>query len=315
MALSSSELQDQARSDNPSQIFTNNSLGGLIYKACATNQSITIPQYTTLNEFFDLFGADSIGKKQARDLTLKYFCLGLNGSEAIGKTASGLQRMRVNGHQPIDQRLFAMCPLIARPLDNDLDAVQRAKYRCRVVGTYNGIAYAVYYVGLGDFSDYNPHEVEIEVDVTTGQRVPVQDPYIHLKDNLMNVKPLDYTANGTVPTAKRFINGTSIIDCSLDASDLAEIANACKIVFGDPSVAAINEFCVLWGMDVERRGDIAQGGQIVYQEALSLIPAHFLSQRDGRSADANSALTLRFDHGNSDPLLLATNSTTSSTGN
>jgi len=316
MALSSAELQDQARSDNPSQIFTNNSLGGLIYKACATNRSINIPQYCTLNEYLGIFGEQSIGRKQARDLELKFFALGLRGSEYAGKLANGLTKMRVNGHQPTDMRLFTMCPLIARPLDNDLDAQTRAKYRGRVVFTStSGVAYAVYYVKLADLSDYDPYEVLVEVDVTTGNKQVIENPYIHRKDDLMNTEPLNITNNGTVPTSRRFINGTSIIDCSLTASDLAEITNACKIVFNDPTAASLNEYMILWGQDTPQRGNIAGGVQIGYTEALTMVPAHFLSQKDGRSADANQSLTLRFDHGNSDPLLLASDNTTSSTGN
>lgn len=315
MALSSAELQDQARSDNPTQIFTNNSLGGLLYKCCATNQTINIPQYTTLNEYFGLWAAESLGRKNARDFELKYFCLGLRGSNCYGQYPNGLSRMRVNGHQPIDQNLFTLCPLLVRPLDNDIDEQTRAKYRLRVVAQYGGIAYAVYYAKLINFDSYNPKEVEVEVDEQTGNSQVIQDPYIHLKDDLMNVEPLDYTSNGTVPVARRYINGSAILDCSLNATDLAEITNACKIVLGDPSLASINELMIAWGIDTEQSGNISGGASIRYDEALSFIPAHFLSEKDGRSAGGNTGLALRFDHGNSDPMLLAADATTSSTGN
>lgn len=315
MALSSAELQDQARSDNPTQIFTNTSLGGLIYKCCATNQPITLPQYTTLNEYFNKWGDESIGKKNGRDFELKYFSLGIRGSNCYGMDGNGLSRMRVNGHQPTDMNLFTMIPLIARPLDNDLDSTTRAKFRARTEEEFDGIAYAIYYVKLIKFDNYNPKEVLVEVDEDTGNSQVIQDPYVHLKDKLMNPEPLDYTSNGTVPVARRYINGSAILDCSLDATDLAEIVNACKIKFGDSSIASINEIMISWGIDTEQSGNIGGGAQIRYTEALSLVPCHFLSEKDGRNAAANSSITLRFDHGNSDPLLLATDSTTSSTGN
>lgn len=315
MALSSAELQDQARSDNPTQIFTNNSFGGLLYKCCATNQPITVPQYTTLNEYLNLWPTESLGKKASRDFELKYFCLGLRGSNCYGQYPNGLSRMRVNGHQPIDQNLFTMCPLLARPIDNDLDEQRRNKYRLRVVEEYGGIAYAIYYAKLVNFDSYNPKEVMVEVDEQTGNSQVIEDPYVHKKDDLMSVEPLDYTSNGTVPVAKRYINGSAILDCSLDATDLAEIANACKIVLGDPSLASINELMICWGIDTTQSGSISGGASIRYKEALSMVPAHFLSEKDGRSAAGNTSLTLRFDHGNSDPMLLASDSTTSSTGN
>jgi len=314
MALSSAEIQDQARSDNPTQIFTNNSLGGLLYKCMATKQPFTVPQYSTLNEYLQLWGDESLGQKNSRDFELKYVTYGLRGSNCYGLQPNGLSAMRVNGHQPIDQRLFVLCPLIARPLDNDLDEQTREKYRGRTVGTYNNQAYAVYWVKVASFEDYNPHELLVEVDEDSGNSQVIENPYVHKKDDLMNPEPPNYTSNGTVPVAKRYVMGSAIIDCSLDATELAEIVNACKIVFGDPSVASINEVSVMWGIDTKVGGDITGGAQIRYNEALSMIPAHFLSEKDGRSAGGNSAITLRFDHGNSDPLLLATDSTTSSTG-
>lgn len=315
MAVSSTELQDEARSDNPSQVFTNTSLGGLIYKACATNQSITIPQYTTLNEYFNLFGDLSLGKKNARDFELKYFTLGIRGSNTTGQNALGVDVRRVNAHQPYDANLFTMVPLCARPVSNDLDATTMAKYRLRVIETHNGIDYAIYYAMLINFDNYNPNEILITRDPDTGNES--SDPYIHQKKDLFNAQPVSYGSNGTVTTSNQYLNGSAILDCSLDANALAELVNAVKITLGDPSLASINEVAILWGIDSQQTGSVGSGSgasTIRYWESLSTVIAHFLSEQDGRNANNNSYLELKFDHGNSDPLLVYTDTTTSSTG-
>ena len=109
------------------------------------------------------------------------------------------------------------------------------------------------------------------------------------------------------------VNGSAILDCSLDAEMLAEIVNAVKIVKGDPSLASINEVGICWGIDSEQSGSIGNA-TMRYTEALSVNIAHFLSEQDARNANNNTYMELRFDHGNSDPLLTYTNTTSSSTG-
>jgi len=311
MALSNTELQDQSRSDNPAQVYANTSFGGLLYKCVATNRPITVPKYTTLNELMSLFGDESLGQKSARDFELKYFCLGIRGSNCTGTDGDGVSNMRVNAHQPIDQSLFTMIPLIARPLSNDLDDATRAKYRLRIVATYNGIQYAVYYVKLIDFTNYNPQELVVVRDPTNNNESP--DPLIHQKDDLFNPEPVIYGSDGTIQASNTYVNGSAILDCSLNANDLAEIVNAARIVKGDASKTAINEVGILWGIDTDQRGSIGDA-TISYKEALSLNIAHFLSERDGRNAQSNSVVTLRFDHGNSDPMLVAGAPASSTTG-
>ena len=315
MALSSAETQDQQRSDTPSRIYANTSFGGLIYKACATNQPITVPQYTTLNEYFDKFAEESLGRKNGRDFELKYFSLGIRGSNCYGTHPNGVSRMRVNGHQPIDQNLFTIIPICARPLSAPLDADTRDKYRMRVELMANGEMHEFFYAKLISFANYNPKEVTVTVDQETSNK-QVKD-LIHQKDDLMNPEPPAYTPNGTVPVAKQYANGSAILDCSLSASDLAEIVNAMNLHpdFGDASMASISELMISWGIDTRKEGNIANGVKIRYMEALSMNAAHFVSERDGRSADGNSLVTLRFDHGNSDPMLLSSTPTTSTTGN
>ena len=112
MALSANDVQAQNRSEVPTQTVTNAAVGNLINKCCVTNQPLTLLQYSALNEFYDVLAADSIGLKNGRDFELKYFALGVRGSDCTGVDANGKTKLKVNQHQPSDANLFLPIPLI-----------------------------------------------------------------------------------------------------------------------------------------------------------------------------------------------------------
>jgi hypothetical protein len=315
MAISSAEVQDQNRSEVPTQTVTNTPYGNLIGKCCSTNQKINLPQYTTLNEVYNIMGEESIGVKNGRDFELKFFGIGIRGSACDGKDARGVTKLKVNQHQPIDGNLFTAVPFILRPIDNDLDNVNRAKYRLRTVETLSdGVTYAVYWLKLIDFANYNPSVNKITRDAAGNETAK---PYVPSKDNLFNPQPVDFTSENTVPISDTYMNSSAILDCSMSAQDLVELANACKVYFGDSSYASINEVGVAWGIDTQFDGQIAGGATIRYTEVLSAVFSHYITERDGRNAINNTKIQLAFDHGASEPMLLHTTATasTSSQGN
>ena len=302
MALSANDIQTQNRSEIPTQVITNTGFGSLIAKCCVTGQQFTLPQYTTLNEFHEVLATDSIGVKNGRDFYLKYFGLGVRGSDCIGVDANGKTRLKVNQHQPIDANLFIPIPLIARPIENDLDNVNRAKYRMRVVETIGTQTYVFYYLKLINFASYNPMVNKVTRDPVTGQEDPV--PYIPIKDDLFNPQPIDFTSQGSVPVSNVYLNSSGILDCSLDESDLQELVNAVTIKFNDPSYASVNEVALVYGIDTQTDGQISQGATIRYTEIMSAVIAHFITEQDGRNAVNNTSIKLAYDHGSSEPLLL-----------
>ena len=312
MSITSAEVQDQNRSEVPTQTVTNTAYGNLIGKCCATKQPINLPQYVTLNERYDILGDASIGVKNARDFELKYFGIGIRGSDANGTTSIGTTRLKVNQHQPIDMNLFVQIPFIARPLTADLDNVTRLKYRMRVIETWaDGITYAVYYLKLIDFTNYDPQVNKITRDEAGNEDAK---PYVPIKDDLFNPQPVDFTSVGSVPVSDTYLNSSAILDCSLTQQDLTECAMACKGKFGDTSYASINEVGVAWGIDTQFDGQIAGGATIKYTEVLSAVFAHYVTERDGRNAITNTKIQLAYDHGASEPMLLHTNATISTTG-
>lgn len=305
--LSANELQDQNRTEVPAQTVTNTSIGNLLNKCIITGRPFDVPQYTTLNEKYKVLAEESLGQKNSRDFFLKYFGIGVRGSNCDGKDSNGVTKMKVNQHQPIDANLFTAVPFLARPVDNDLDNFNREKFRMRTVEARNGIPYAFYWLMLINFDNYNPSEKKITRDEVTG----VEDvkPYIHRKDDLENPQPVDFTSVGSVPISNEYVNSSAILDCSLTQADLREISLACKIYYNDASYASINEVGVAYGIDTQNRGEIGGGGTIQYTEVASAIFAHYVTERDGRNALTNVKIQQAFDHGASAPMLLHTNST------
>lgn len=301
MALSTNESNDQNRSEAPTQAVTNTPYGNLIAKCLATRQPFTLPQYTTLNEAYNILAAQSIGLKNGGDFTLKYFSIGIRGFDANGTNVLGGTKLKVNQHQPIDGNLFSPIPFICRPIANDLDNVNRAKYRMRVVKDVGGVAYAFYYLKLISFLNYAPSVNKITRD-TAGNETPVK--YVPVKDDLMNPQPLDFTSEGSVPVSNVYINSSAILDCSLTTADLLECADACRILYGDSSLAAVSETALIWGIDTQTDGAVGQGQVVRYTEVLSAVVAHYITERDARSLLNNVGVKLGFDHGASEPMLL-----------
>lgn len=309
MALSSTEQQDRDRSEVPAQTVTNTGIGNLIGKCIISGQPVNIPQYTTLNELYNVLATQSFGEnKDSRLFYLKYFGIGVRGSNCNGMDGRGISRMRANQHQPIDANLFTPIPFAARTLDNDFDNIKRAQYRMRVVMNFGGVDYAVYWLKLIDFSKYDPKLSKVTVDETTGLEDP--RPFVPSKDDLFNPEPVTLTSQGTVPISNVYLHSSAILNCSLNGEDLVELKNACRIVMGDSSLAAISEVGIAYGIDVDTTGKIA-GGEVPYKEVQSAVFAHYATERDARNANTNKTIPLAFDHGVSEPMLLHTSSTKS----
>lgn len=311
MALSQTDIQDQNRSEVPTQTVTNTGYGNLIAKCCVTRQRLTLQQYTTLNERYNILAAESIGSKQGHDFELKYFGVGIRGANCIGQNSLGVSKMKVNQHQPIDMNLFTQIPFICRPLDEDLNNVQRAKYRLRVVMQgYDGNMYVFYFLKLINFDHYNPQVVKITRDENGNE---LATPFVPNRDDLFNPQPVDFTSEGSVPVSNTYLNSSGILGCSLDQGDLREMADACRVLYNDASLAAINEVATFYGIDTQTDGASGGGAVVRYTEVMSAVAAHYVTERDARNALNNTMLNMDYDHGASEPFLLHTNST-SSTG-
>lgn len=286
----------------PNQLVSATGMGLIINAACTTNQTVNIPKFTTLNEKYEVLAEESLGRKNGKDFSLRYFGVGLGGSRSIGQDANGLEGRRVYQHKAVDFNAFFPIPMIARKLAEDLDPTVRDNYRMRVVRKIGDEFYVFYYLKLAGFTEFDPTMKVGERDPETGNEK--ERPYTPQKEDL-EPTPYELTTTNNVPITNTYINGTGKIDLSLDGNDLEELRNVCRILFNDSSKAAINEVYMAYGIETVNDGQITGGATVRYKELLSAAAAFHITEAYARDANANSKMPWFFWYGNSLPLLIA----------
>lgn len=287
----------------PNQLVTATVAGLTISTAVNCRQPVDILQYTTLNEHFNVLADESIGRKQGKDFGLLYFGVGIGGSRSIGTDQFGLEDRKVNQHKATDFNAFHGIPLVARELGNDLDPTERDKYRIRIVRELGGKFYALYYLKLINFEDFNASMTVGTRDPLTGNETSY--PYEPKKEDLRPV-PFQLTVQDSIPLSNTYVHGTGKMDLSLNVDDLNEIRNACRILYGNANKAAINEWYVCYGIETKNEGEIGEGGTVVYNELQSATVAFNITEAWARDANANTKMPSYFHYGNSLPLLVGT---------
>lgn len=220
--------------DSTSTIMSN-----LLQIMTRLNAPYTADDFTTLNEKFGL----QYSKPPAVGYPVtKYMVIGRGaGNNVIG--INGL--LDVLKHNPTDAALFEHIPFIITPVGNDLTAVVRAKYRLRKLVTYGGVQYFAYYAKVISFNNITPEKWV--VTIRDGEVVS-QTPYV---TNSGNLSPSSVDVSNTVLNTAlgQHIDIQATATINLDATDIANITNACNIIYNDPRYAVINEIGIVSGYD------------------------------------------------------------------
>lgn len=286
----------------PNQIVTPNGLGVIINAAVSTKQTVDIPANTTLNELYDILADESVGRKAGKDFQLGYFGIGISGSRSIGVDSNGLEGRRVYQHKAVDFGAFFPIPFLVRELGDDIDEAVRNKYRMRVVRKVGDKMYVMYYLKEINFEQFDPTMKVGERDPETGNEV--ERPYIPKREDL-TPKPYELLSVNNIPITNTYINGTGKMDLSLNGNDLEEVRNACRILFGDSSKAAINEVYLAYGIETRNEGQLTEGSTVSYKELQSACVSFHITEAYARDANANSKMPWFFWYGNSLPLLVS----------
>lgn len=295
------EIRESDNSRVPAQMVTLSINAERITVAKMCHQPVEIYKNTTLNEVLDIEVENSIGIKQGNDFVMHYFGVGIGGSSVKGMHRSlPIPELQVNQHQPTDQNLFVMIPVVARPLSNPLSPEERKDLRMREVFRKDGVAYELYYLRPIGFSKFNPKTKIAYREPTTGNEIPKD--YVHRKEDL-NPTPITLNEDGSVPLTDRMVTSTGLLDFTLTAKDMEEMRNACLIRYGDASLAAINEYAPFYGIESTTEGEFAGGARQRYPELISATISYMGTERHARDANANGSMELLFDIGTSSPLL------------
>lgn len=289
------------KSKLPSTLISPSALGMAISAAINCRQPIDIPQWSTLNEHYSVLGEESYGRKHGKDLWLGYFGIGIGGSRSIGSSNPLLEQRKVHQHKATDQNAFFPIPFLIREIGDDVDEVVRDRYRLRVVRQIGDKVYVMYYLRAINFDVFDPH-------VEVGTRDPITgnedgDRYVYKKEDL-SPPPYELTSSNSIPLTNRYVKGTGKMDLTLNADELNEIRNVCRVMFGDASVAAINEMYLVHGQETTNDGLIGEVGTVNYKELSSACTSFYLTEAWARDTNANTSLPWFFNYGNGSPLLI-----------
>lgn len=302
MANQNDLIRESDNSRVPAQMVSTQPMGTNIMIAKATNRQLNIPPNTTLNEQHEVEVNNSLGVKNGEDFVLGYFGVGIKGYQVVGNhPVTNVPVNYTNQHQPFDQNLFYSIPLCARPLDDDLTEQQRDKYRMRTVQILDGVPTALYWLMKTGMNEFNPKTKRAYRNPSTGNEVPID--YVYRPESL-NPTPITLSSDGTVPLANTYLMSSGLMDLSLNGTALEELRNVCRLMFGDPSLAAVSEYQIVWGIESTTEGQGPGGTTFRHKELISAVTQYVVSERHARDANSNGDIVLKYDLGAAYPMLL-----------
>lgn len=281
----------------PSQGHTPTTLGILISGAKNTDQKLEILRYHTLNEKYGIKPDEAIGIKNGSQFKLGWYGIGIKGSRCIGENEQGIEVRRINEHRATDNAAFMPIPFLMRKLEEDIDEEKRKQYRLRVVTKIGSLTYVCYYLKEIKFDYYNPTGKLGYRDPVTGNNK--EEPYTPQEGDL-NPTPYELISTDSVPATEYYSTGTGTLNLSLEAEDLDELRNVCRIMFNDASVAAINEIYLVHGIDtILNDGTGPSGTAIRYNELVPACVSYLITENYGRDANTTNRMKIFFEYGNS----------------
>jgi hypothetical protein len=187
---------------------------------------------STINSKYDLF----------KDLTpevfppkIKYFGIGIRGFRAFNDQNSTIPYKP----DPSNMDLYYPIPFRCVPISNDLEEIERKKYRIRVMKSFNGINYWCYY--LKELKYISSNIELVETNLETGD-----ENQVLLNYNNLNPTPVDIVVPGFVDNTleyNAYVN--TIVEVTGD-----EVIESINILYdGDLTKCNISEIGLYSGED------------------------------------------------------------------
>lgn len=248
---------------------------------------------TTLNEKLSIH--DEIALADTDRPSVKYVAIG-NGGHGIAVGPDNIPYSTVIPHETKHTALYNQLPFILRLPNEDLDAIERQKYRLRRYETHDGTTYVAYYLKVLDTSATNP-KLELRT-VTDG--VVTSTEYIPSISDL-NPTPPAINVDGALTTSGDYIASTAKVVFSLTKSEIDELLNVANIIYGTHDLAIISEIALCSGVDRAVVGDF-NGVSVGYTDAIGVQVYSFISAMSMLKFQ-NKDLNTTFDIGSNEPLL------------
>lgn len=256
---------------------------------------VVIPQYTTLNEKFNIHASETLNTNEIPSVA--YVGIGNGGHKAeIG--ADGFSKVAPVGHSPKHAALYNQLPFVLRTTDNDLTTQQRNRYRLRRVETHNGITYFAYYLRKLDLTSTIPQMSYVSVT----ENGTIVQPFVPSIEDLNNPQP-PQLSNGDVNLGTGdYLSVTAQILFSMDSGDLEEFSNVISVKYDDMGYGIISELAICSGVDRQLPGTI-DGMTQTYTDAVAVQVCNFLNRFYSLQSNPTS-IDILLDIGATESLLM-----------
>ncbi len=253
---------------------------------------------STLNAKFNI--AQTVQPNATDMPRMTYICIG-NGGHRMKTTGTGtLQVPEPLQHEPTDAALFSHLPFVLRPVANDLNTSERARYALRRVETHGGQDYFAYYLRRMNLSTVTS-QMEYKAVTPTGVTTSVFQPD---SSDLNPVAPVINTG-GSVTTSGDYVTASARVSFNLDSFDVTEILNAAEIRHGSSDFAIISEIGLVSGIDKVVNATGNGGSTFNFNEVIAAQVVNFISSFHALKFTSSGVNTL-FDVGATEPLFLPT---------
>lgn len=257
------------------------------------NRPFSVLPNSTLNQKFNLHASELPSTNEYP--VLGYVGIGNKGA-SYEVTTNGYVLTTPIPHLPRHASLYNFIPFIVRDINDDISSTERLKYRLRVPMTIEGVTYVAYYLRALTINDLIPtvelRNVDNEIITTTSFSPTLSD----LSPTPVNISNEDIAnPNGD------YLVSTAKVNFTLNQTDIANILDACNLIYGDPRYAVINEIAVCTGVDKILQGTF--GGVVSnYTDTIATQIAAFISQYHALTA-TTTEVNIDFDFGSVEGLL------------
>lgn len=258
------------------------------------DKPFTVLPNSTLNQKFNLF-ADQV---PAMNEYPKLGYIGIGNKGTTYELVAGNYLLTTGiPHLARHASNYNFIPFLVRPVNDDIPAFERMKYRMRVPMTIGGQQYVAYYLRTLDLTNVVP-TVEMR-NVNDG--VITNTPFTPDLSDLSPEHPVLSNPDLNNPNGDYLVS-TAKITFILNQADITNIMEACEIIYGDPRYAVINEICLVTGVDKVQAG-IFGGTTSNYTDVISAQVAAFISQNHILT-HSTSEIEIGLNIGSVEPLLI-----------
>lgn len=178
-----------------------------------------------------------------------YVAIG-NGGHSFVVGSNGRIKWQAVHHTSRHTALYNQLPFVLRPVDNDLTASERLRYRLRRIEEHNGVLYAAYYLRVLDLSNaaISMELRHVENGVTTAT------PYQPTLEDL-NPTPPVLNAGEAVTATGDYVATSCKVPFEMSIDDIAEFNRATEIIYGEQGWGLISEMAIVAGCDATVNGE------------------------------------------------------------